>query len=234
MSKPKGELELRYIPLEELILLEGNPKLHDMGAIAASIVENGFRDPPIWDANLNGGKGGIVAGNGRSETLMHLKQQGQSPPRGIAVDQQGNWYVPVIFGCDARSEAAAKRFAIDHNNLVMAGGNFTALDMSKLWDETAYTALLEELAAHDSLPLTVDGDDLDLMIKLAQQDDATAEEDTDLEAGESDVVTFTIGEIRIFVPKTEYIKWFDDLNVRFSFNKKKIADHIKQVLGIDV
>lgn len=162
----RDPLQLRYVLVDDLVLLEGNPKLHDIGKISASIVENGFRDPIAWDATLNGGKGGIVEGNGRAETLKHMQDQGCDLPRGIAQASDGRWAAPVLFGVDSRSEKAAKRYSLDHNSLVLAGGTFTALDTSRLYDQEGYVSFLEDLAKTGDLPLTVDGEDLDLLIEL--------------------------------------------------------------------
>ena len=52
-----------------------------------------------------------------------MRQEGKEAPRGIAVLEDGEWVVPIIFGVDAASKAAAVAFAIDHNNLTLLGGN---------------------------------------------------------------------------------------------------------------
>lgn len=170
----ESAIQIKYIPLSSAALFDKNCKLHDIGAIAKSIAKNGFRNPPLWDANLNNGEGGIVAGNGRTETLAWMQAQGQPAPKGIAVDADGEWFIPVVFGCDADSEVAAQAFAIDDNLLTMAGANFTALDMSRLFDSDGYLAILQELDMLDMLPVTVDKDDLALLAKLpesAQEDE---------------------------------------------------------------
>lgn len=162
-------LELRFIKLSELTLFAQNSKLHDIGAIAQSIQKYGFLDPPRWDKNLNGGKGGIVEGNGRLETLQWMFKQGQPAPRGIAVDASSEWCVPVLFGLDAESEAQAAAYSIDHNNLTLAGGDgFTALDVSRLYEPEAYTKLLQELAKVEMLPISVDLDDLNLLLEIPE------------------------------------------------------------------
>lgn len=131
----------------------------------------GFLDPPRWDKNLNQGTGGIVEGNGRLETLFWMFKQGQSTPRGIAVDTDGEWCVPVLFGLDAESEATAAAYSIDHNNLTLAGGDgFTALDVSRLYEPEAYTKLLQELAEVEMLPISVDLDDLNLLLEITEQE----------------------------------------------------------------
>ncbi len=159
MSK-EDLLRLEYVPLDQVVLWEDNPKLHDIGAMAEAFGEHGFKDPAKYEPHLNSGKGGLGHGNGRGATLKWMKRQGQKPPRGVAVLEDGRWAMPVLFGVDAASEAAAKAYAVDHNNLTMAGGNFSTWDMARMWDD-GYDDLMLELAAEDSLPVTVDNDALD-------------------------------------------------------------------------
>lgn len=156
------ELTIEYRRLDEVTALRWgrNPKLHDLGALADSIRRHGMIDPPGWDRNLNGGYGGLLYGNGRDEALEWMHAQGEAPPRGVKVDSDGMWLIPVKVGVDQTSEAEAEAAAIAHNNLVLSGGNFTAFDMSKLWGD-GYTDVLASLATSDALPITVDGDALD-------------------------------------------------------------------------
>ena len=99
-------LTIRYIPLSQAVLFDGNPKLHDIGGLVESFQRYGFKEAVRWEPTLNGGSGGIVAGNGRITALQMMQQQGSEPPRGIQQDQ-GEWLVPVLFGVDAESEAQA-------------------------------------------------------------------------------------------------------------------------------
>lgn len=169
-STLQGErIELRYIPLSQAVLWDENPKQHDIGAIVTSIKRYGFIDPPKVDATLAEG-GALIYGNGRTHALRMMQQQRAELPRGIAVDEAGEWYVPVMFGLDQASQELARAAAIDHNNLTMSGGDYTALDMARMWDQGQYTRVLAELAEQgaDALPVTVDGDDLDLLVQVAQ------------------------------------------------------------------
>ncbi len=161
-------LELRYVPLSELRqhFLIGNAKRHDLGQLWDSFQRYGFRDPLAYDAKLNAGAGGIVEGNGRLETLASAYDDGQKAPQGIKVDEAGEWFVPVIHGLDGRTEAEALAYSIDHNSTVLSGAEFTALDISKLYDHEDYLDCLRELADDSSLPLTVDGDDLELLLQI--------------------------------------------------------------------
>ncbi|KKL86058.1 hypothetical protein LCGC14_1948540, partial [marine sediment metagenome] len=162
-SSENGKITLRYVPLSELQLWDRNAKRHDIGALVASIERHGFQDPPKYSAALNDGAGGIVEGNGRGEALAMMKGQGDGPPLGV-VAQDDDWLVPVLFGNDFASQRRAEAYAMDHNNLVLSGGDFTAFDMANLWDEDEYKALLTDLAQADELPVSVSGDDLDALL----------------------------------------------------------------------
>lgn len=166
------QLSLKYIPLGQARQWERNPKKHDMGAIVGSIEMHGFKDPAKFEPTLNNGEGGLVEGNGRMEALAWMYAQEREAPRGVAVDQDtGEWQVPVLFGVDAPSQMAAESYALDHNNLVMAGGDFTAVDMMNLWEERPYAEILTELVTQHELglPVSVSGDDLDLLTQLQRQ-----------------------------------------------------------------
>ena len=166
-------LAIQYLPLSTLAdrFLKGNAKLHDIGKISDSIQRYGFRDPLALDATLNNGSGGIVEGNGRLEALIKLRTMGASVPRFLVEVDGGDWAVPVVVGADSQTESEGKAYSIDHNLVGMFGADFTALDMSSLFDEGAYLSMLEELAEAEDLPLSVDADDLALL--LDQLEDIT-------------------------------------------------------------
>ncbi len=171
MKKLKGEqLQLKYILLDQVILWDDNPKKHDESALISSILKYGFADSPKYDPNLNNGKGGLVYGNGRSICLKMIRDDLQYDvvPRGIAVDQDGNWHVPVLFGVDAESEAAAKSFAVDHNNLTMSGGDFDHWDMAKMWETDDYAAVLRSLQDAETLPLTMNDADISSFLSMIE------------------------------------------------------------------
>jgi len=156
-------LELRYVDLATLRRWGENAKRHDLGALAESITRHGFRDPPAYDPALNAGEGGIVEGNGRGDALSAMQAQGQSAPRGVVVEG-GAWLVPVLFGVDAPSQAAAEAYGVAHNNLTMAGGDFTDLDMAGMWEPEGYAALLRSLAEQGEIPVSIDPTALDALL----------------------------------------------------------------------
>lgn len=159
-------IRIEHIPLAQVVLWDRNPKAHDIGNITESIRRYGFQDPPKFDAALEA----LVYGNGRSHCLRMMQKAKEDVPRGILVDDAGAWYVPVKFGLDLESKRTAEAFAIDHNNLTMAG-NFEVWETAKIWDEESYAALLEEMANEDVFAVTVDGDDLDALLREFRDDE---------------------------------------------------------------
>jgi len=167
MSNNEDLLRLEYVPLSQAVLFDQNPKRHDVGLLSESIRRYGFKDPPKFEPELNNSKGGIVEGNGRIITLRMMYDQGMERPRGLAeVGDTGEWAAPILFGVDAVSEAAARAYAIDSNNLTMTGGDFNAWDMARLWDEEGYLDILRGLGEADSLPVSVDGEDLSDLLRM--------------------------------------------------------------------
>lgn len=162
MNDPSNEagsshrLELRYIPLNQARRWDANPKRHDIDALVRSIETHGFGDPPKFDATL----GALVYGNGRTEALERMQRGGQQPPRGIARLDNGEWAIPVIFGVDAGSKAAAVAFAIDHNNLTMLGGDFGFTDLVRLWDEEGLKQVLADAPDAGALLASLDAGDI--------------------------------------------------------------------------
>ena len=137
----------------------------------ASIDKYGYVDPAKFDPSLNGGTGGLVYGNGRSQCVQMLRDDPDKNvvPRGVCTDADGNWYLPVLFGVDAESEAVAQALAIDHNNLTMAGGDFDLWEMAKMWEQRDYATLLESLQAQDAVPITMDHDDVAAFLRIIEQ-----------------------------------------------------------------
>jgi hypothetical protein len=157
---PADRLELRYIPLAQARRWDENPKKHSFDALIRSIETHGFGDPPKYDATLEA----LVYGNGRSEALERMRAAGKEPPRGIGILEGGEWAVPVIFGVDAASKAAAVAFAIDHNNLTALGGNLGLEDLLGMWDEEGLQRVLSETPDAGALLASMDRDDLDSLL----------------------------------------------------------------------
>lgn len=131
-------IRLEYIPLRQAQMWDWvqNPKEHDIGGIIESIHRYGFRDPPELDAAL----GAFVQGNGRVQALAMMRTHGDDIPKYIG-ETDGDWAVPVIFGADAESEAAARAYAIDANNLVLSGGDLGFGEIMALYDKEQMAAI---------------------------------------------------------------------------------------------
>lgn len=161
-------VEVLFLPVQfvaanlEAMLWDKNCKLHDVGGIWKSIQRHGMIDPGKWDNTLNGGRGGIMYGNGRTKTVVQqlamLEKSGGDRPRGIPTARDsGAWCLPVKFGVDQENEAEARAAAIAHNNLTATGGNLTAGDISKIWGK-GYLEELQELEKLHAEPVTMDSD----------------------------------------------------------------------------
>lgn len=161
---PDDRLALRYVPLETLELWDRNPKLHDLDRLAESIRRHGFRDPPAFDPALNGGRGGVVQGNGRAQVLRSMEERGDSPPRGIAQDDEGRWLMPVLFGLDSRSQAQAEAYGVDHNALTLGGSGFGFEELVQLFDEQALQDLLRDAPDAGDLLVSLNIADVDALL----------------------------------------------------------------------
>jgi hypothetical protein len=165
------ELQIHYVSLSSLAdkFLEGNSKLHSMSDLSDSIARYDFQDPMKFDSSLNGGNGGIVAGNGRLEWLLWAKDAGQAAPRGIKA-KDDEWFVPVVFGVEFKDENEAIAFSISHNLSSMWGSDLTFLDQTRLFSEDLLREQLTGLADLDVglLPVGMDGGDLDLWLGLKE------------------------------------------------------------------
>jgi hypothetical protein len=171
MAEPET-LELRYVPLSQAKRWDANPKRHDLDALIVSIENHGFGDPPKFDSTL----GALVYGNGRAEALERMRQAGKEPPRGIGVLEGGDWAVPVIFGVDAASKAAAVAFAIDHNNLTLIGGGLGIEDVLQIWDEEGLQHILREIPDAGGLLASLSPTDLDALLSGPEFDPVGSED----------------------------------------------------------
>ena len=170
-------LTLRYIPISQAELFDNNAKLHNLDQIIQSIARYGFKSACKWEGTLNDGRGGIVAGNGRVEALREMERRGDDLPIGIAQDEAGEWCVPVLFGVEAGSEAIARAYALDDNNLTLLGGDFAVADLMKLYDPELLMSELEELARSGDLPITIIEDEFKNLLAKVEEDNAISDYD---------------------------------------------------------
>ena len=184
-QKAKEEkLELRYVPLDQAALWDDNPKRHDIGALIRSIELHGFGDPPKFDAKLDG----LVYGNGRTEALERMRQEGTNPPRGILKLDDDQWAVPVIFGVDAESKAKAMAFALDHNLTNMLGGKLGFTDLLAVWDEEGLQKVLADVPDAGDLLASLEADDVASLLSGPDFDPVSADDQSRLDEKKTDPV----------------------------------------------
>lgn len=170
-------LTLKYVPLPQARRWDENPKVHAIDALVRSIETHGYGDPAKYDSTL----GALVYGNGRTEALERMRAAGKAPPRGVGVTEDGDWAVPVIFGVDAESRAAAVAFAIDHNNLTLLGGGLGVEDLLQIWDEEGLQRVLAEVPDAGALLASLDAADLDALLSGPDFVPASADEQSRLD-----------------------------------------------------
>jgi hypothetical protein len=123
-------LTIKYVPLDDIIPAERNPKGHDVDGIRGSMSHFGYMEPVLRDERT----GRLVGGHGRVETLAAMRDAGESPPEGVQL-RNGRWLVPVTSGWSSRSDADAAAALVALNRYVERGG----------WEHDGLVELLSEL-----------------------------------------------------------------------------------------
>lgn len=150
---------VEYMPLDDIAPATRNPKAHDTAGIKRSITHHGVAELPLIDDRT----GQLIAGHGRLDQLRAMRDNGDTPPAGVRVDD-GVWLAPVLRGWSSRSDDDAEAYLIASNRLTEKGG----------WDDYGLAEVLTDMAEAQLLELTgYDSDDLAALI-------------ASLEAGEDD------------------------------------------------
>lgn len=124
-------LEIEYIHLDEIIRHPRNAKRHDRDGIASSIERFSFADPVLLNSHPD--TDFMLAGHGRCEALLALRDEGKPRPEHIDADADGRWLVPSVRISLPPGQAEA--FMLAHNQLTINGG----------WDEEALATAIKEL-----------------------------------------------------------------------------------------
>lgn len=108
---------LEYVPVDDLPDHPDNPRDHDEATLRASVLRFGFTDPPMID-----GRTGLMAeGHGRKKVTLALRDEGEPPPEGVVVADDGAWLVPVVHGWRSSSDDEARAYLLAGN----IGGGWT-------------------------------------------------------------------------------------------------------------
>ena len=145
-----NNVKVIFTKISEIKEADINVKDHDLGAIHESMNRFGFTSPLL----LNEKTGQLVAGHGRLQALLQKKQLKEEAPANIKVDDNDDWYVPVIRGVSFKNEQEAQAYLIADNRLTELGG----------WNNDELVKELEKLAEESSLDGT--GFDLSNMQEL--------------------------------------------------------------------
>ena len=97
-----------YMGLSDLTPADRNPKAHDLPSLVGSLRRHGWVAPAILDERT----GKLIAGHGRREACIMIRQAGDPPPGGVFVDDDGDWLVPVLRGWASRTDAEAEAYVI--------------------------------------------------------------------------------------------------------------------------
>lgn len=154
-TPPTAAARIEYVPLAEIKRAKNNPKDHDLGALQASLDRFGYVDPVLVDERT----GRLVKGHGRLELLAKLEAQKAQPPRGVQLNDAGEWLVPVVRGWSSRNDQEAGAYLLADNRISELGG----------WHDDQLQQLLAELQSGEGLLGTgYDGDDLDDLIRTLE------------------------------------------------------------------
>lgn len=224
-------LRIGYVPLSRATAWDDNPKAHDLPGIIRSIQKYGFQDPPRFMQALNGGRGGLVEGNGRVRALAFMQAQGLGRPRGIGViagpECAGEWAVPLVLGQDVADSAEAMAYALDHNNLTLTGGDFTAFFIQQIYDDSAYQAVLARLQADAVLPVTVSDEDVTALVE------ATLSSSGRREKAAPESVRIRLGEFKLRVSVDDFEPWMTALENACMGDRETMIAEVRRRLGLD-
>jgi hypothetical protein len=124
---------IEYIPIDQVVPADVNPKDHTLPDITASMKRWGYTEPILLDERT----GKLIAGHGRCEALQEIKAAGGTPPPGVEVNDGGEWLVPITRGWASKDDIEAKAYLIASNRLTEKGG----------WHQDPLAAMLAEIQA---------------------------------------------------------------------------------------
>jgi len=153
--------EIEYVPIDQLMGALSNPKRHRVDLVRRSISRFGYVAPAIIDERTNR----LVVGHGRTEALIALRDQGDTPPEGVRLADDGTWLVPVLRGWSSRSDEEAAAYLVTDNRHTELGG----------WNHEDLAKLLDDIGDPDLVELT--GWNLDELTELLDDTEEMSDED---------------------------------------------------------
>lgn len=221
-------MRARFMALDDLAHVPGNPKGHDLDLIVDSIRRFGFVAPILLQTGTNT----VIAGNGRLDALRALRDQASlydeddpnaDPPRGIELAEDGAWLVPVVEAADFANDDERDAYVVADNQATLTGG----------WDSALLAASLDRVAATPD-GFTGTGFSTDMLAKLRKsikplEDDGRRGKDP--EAKLPGYEAATILQIMLLFDSTEYNQMVDDLAwLRAAFQLPSNTDVVKKLV----
>lgn len=168
------ERHIEYLPLDEILSAEANPKDHDQAGIAASLRRFGTIEIITRDDRT----GRLISGHGRTEQYRVARDGKEDPPDGVTVAEDGTWLIPVVCGWASADDDEARAALVAVNRLGERGG----------WKYDELGAILDDLQSKDRLGPAVgyDDDELATIIRALDAErlwDDFGEEQPDLSLG---------------------------------------------------
>ena len=208
------EHSIQWVKIQDVKGADVNPKQHDIGTLHQSIERFGFVAPLIRNETT----GKLVGGHGRIETLRQKYQLNkEDPPKGIKVDEDLNWLVPVVTGIEFQNDDEADAYLIADNRLVELGG----------WDVPDLKELLEGVIVKTG---TLDGVGYDAedLQNLLEDVEAAEEEIKDIIDDPLSIkVKFDTSEQRDDFIK--FLKWLSDSS-DLSSDGARLSEFIRNVI----
>lgn len=109
-------IDLRLVPLDDLVHWDRNPKGHDIDLLVRSLKTYGYVRPIMVNDNI----GKMLFGHGLHEALTKMRDEGDDPPRRVEVDESGAWMVRVLF-CDLEEPLHEPYVVIDNRSTELGG-----------------------------------------------------------------------------------------------------------------
>jgi hypothetical protein len=213
------DIQVEYLPLSQIVGADINPKDHDIGQIYQSIKRFGFTQPIMMNENT----GKLLAGHGRLQTLLQMKQGGEKIPNRIK-EKDGEWLVPVLKGISFEDDMEAQAYLIADNRLTELGG----------WNTGELVDTLQELV-EGGFSLDGVGYDFDDLETMVTQIDDSGIFDVEVvpEADDDETsVNVTIGRYRFKVEPEDFYDWESRIaEMLGSRDSDEFVDWIQEALG---
>lgn len=212
LADPKGGVYTEYVALSHLKKWPRNPKKHDLPGIQKSIARFGYVAPMCIDER----SGQMVAGHGRLEALVAIKEQVDKKAKDAArpkniLEKDGEWYAPVLRGQNFDSEKEAEAYLLADNRHVETGG----------WDDDLLRPMLLQFK-EDTLALGWNARDFQLMTLSSLLSDSATSDLAKIPAAKLDgFIASPMKQIVLILNNEDYQPTLNALGMVMEKNKLK-------------